>query len=99
MIYLEPREDFEEAILFENNNKVYYDFNTLVSCLEKDYIDAGEEDPTEQALTWLSYNIIPSLPYLGENAPMIVREFNSDEFYDEETKFILINDRMLELMH
>lgn len=99
MIYLEPRKDFEEAILFEKNDKVYYDFDTLISCLEKEYIHQQEEDPTELALTWLSYNIIPSLPYLGPNAPNIIREFNPFESYDEETNFILLNDKMWEIMH
>jgi hypothetical protein len=97
MIFIEPQEDFEGAILFILNDIVYYDYDSLVYSLQKDYIDAGEEDPEELALTWLSYNIIPSLPYLGEKAPHIVREFDPQNMYLEDTKFILANDKMWEI--
>ena len=69
----------EDAIVFDNmsydgsivgvttDGRVVYDYDKMVEELMKD-----EEWSYEEAAEWIDYNTIRSLPYAGENAPIIM---------------------------
>ena len=70
---------FENFIIFENpdydsaiigiteNNQVVYDYEKMIEHLmQEDDIDY------EEAVDFISYNTIRSLPYAGEGAPIIM---------------------------
>ena len=69
----------EDAIVFDNmsydgsivgvttDNRVVYDYDKMVEELMAD-----EGWSYEEAAEWINYNTIRSLPYAGENAPIIM---------------------------
>ena len=69
----------EDAILFDNmsydgsivgvttDGRVVYDFDKMVEELMQD-----EEWSYEEAVEWIDYNTIRSLPYAGPGAPIIM---------------------------
>ena len=69
----------EDAIVFDNmsydgsivgvttDGRVVYDYNKMVEELMQD-----EEWSYEDAVEWIEYNTIRSLPYAGENGPIIM---------------------------
>ena len=69
----------EDAIVFDNllydksivgittDGRVVYDYNRMIIELMED-----EEWSYEEATDWIDYNTIRSLPYAGENAPIIM---------------------------
>lgn len=69
----------EDALVFDNlsydgaiigyttNGKVVYDFDKMVEELMHD-----EDWSYEDAVEWIEFNTIRSLPYAGENAPIIM---------------------------
>lgn len=70
---------FENFIIFENpdydsaiigiteNNQVVYDYDKMIEHLMQ------EDDMSyEEAIDFISYNTIRSLPYAGEGAPIIM---------------------------
>ena len=70
---------FENFIIFENpdydsaiigiteNNQVVYDYEKMI-----EYLMQGEDMDYEEAVDFISYNTIRSLPYAGEGAPIIM---------------------------
>ena len=79
-VNIELRSDLpEEAIVFDNvaydnsiigvttDNRVVYDYDKMI---EEMMID--EECSYDDAVDWIDYNTIRSLPYAGENAPIIM---------------------------
>lgn len=69
----------EDAIVFDNmsydgsivgvttDDRVVYDYDKMVEELMED-----EGWSYEEAAEWINYNTIRSLPYAGENAPIIM---------------------------
>lgn len=69
----------EDAIVFDNlsydksivgittDGRVVYDYDKMVIEIMED-----EEWSYEEAVDWIDYNTIRSLPYAGENAPIIM---------------------------
>lgn len=69
----------EDAILFDNmsydssivgvttDGRVVYDYDKMILELMED-----EEWSYDEAVDWIEYNTIRSLPYAGENAPIII---------------------------
>ena len=69
----------EDAILFDNmsydgsiigvttDDRVVYDYNKMIEELMQD-----EEWSYEEAVEWIDYNTIRSLPYAGPGAPIIM---------------------------
>lgn len=69
----------EEAVVFDNasydnsivgitiDNRIVYDYDKMVAELMTD-----EECSYEDAIDWIDYNTIRSIPYAGENAPIIM---------------------------
>ncbi|MCQ2253550.1 MAG: helix-turn-helix domain-containing protein [Bacteroidales bacterium] len=75
---------YEESVVFENpdyasavigvdtNGRVIYDFDLMVEFLMKE--DGMDYD---EAVEFIDYNTIGSLPYAGENAPIILNHINN----------------------
>jgi hypothetical protein len=69
----------EDAIVFDNmsydssivgvttDGRVVYDYDKMIEELMQD-----EEWSYEEAVEWIDYNTIRSIPYAGENAPIIM---------------------------
>lgn len=79
-VNLELRSELpEDAIVFDNmsydssiigvttDGKVVYDYDKMIEELMQ-----NEEWSYEEAAEWINYNTIRSLPYAGENAPIIM---------------------------
>ena len=70
---------FEDFIIFENpdydsaiigiteNNQVVYDYEKMIKHLMQE-----DDMDYEEAVDFISYNTIRSLPYAGEGAPIIM---------------------------
>ena len=70
---------FENFIIFENpdydsaiigiteNNQVVYDYEKMI-----EYLMQEDDMDYEEAVDFISYNTIRSLPYAGEGAPIIM---------------------------
>lgn len=71
----EDRENYYPAIIKcdEERGVVTYDYGLLAECFAKEF--AKSPEPDEQAMTdayeWIDYNVIRSLPYWGEHAPLV----------------------------
>jgi hypothetical protein len=76
------------------DNRAVYDFDKMVTWLED-----SEGMTTEEAIEWIEYNTIRSLPYAGPCAPLVmypvsdlenrVERFDPDDFlgeYEEENE-------------
>jgi len=60
-----------------------YDYDLLVDCFAKEFsLDCEEnEDPVEQAIEWVDYNIVGA--YVGKFTPMIVYKDEEGEYSSE----------------
>ncbi len=70
---------FEDFIIFENpdydsaiigiteDNQVVYDYDKMI-----EYLIQEDDMSYEEAVDFISYNTIRSLPYAGEGAPIIM---------------------------
>jgi hypothetical protein len=60
-----------------------YDYYLLVDCFAKEFsVDCEEdEDPVEQAMEWVNYNIVGA--YVGKFTPMIVYKNEEGEYSSE----------------
>lgn len=73
--YIEDHTD-EEVVIFDNyasafiglsdDYRAVYDFELMVEYLE------DEETSRVEAIEWIEYNTIRSLPYYGDKAPIIL---------------------------
>ena len=74
----------DESIVFENPNyddaiigydevslRIVYDYDKMVECLVKE--DGMEYD---EAMEFIDYNTIRACPYMGENAPIILKKID-----------------------
>lgn len=62
--------DFAEAAIgVSDNDTVVYDYDKMVECLVKEGMDE------ESAMEYIDFNAIRSLPYMGPNAPIVLRRF------------------------
>jgi hypothetical protein len=74
----------ENSIVFENpsyddaiigydeiTQRVVYDYEKMVECLVKE--DGMEYD---EAMEFIDYNTIRACPYMGENAPIILKKID-----------------------
>lgn len=66
--------DFDEAIIgVTHDGKAVYDYDKMVYCLMKE-----DKISSEDAMDFIDYNTIRSLPYAGEYAPVIVYLFDKE---------------------
>lgn len=70
---------YEDVIIFndygvdaligvDSNNRAVYDYEKMAVWLMKNW-----ECTYEEAVDWIEYNTIRSLPYVGDDAPIVVR--------------------------
>ena len=73
------RESYYPAIVaFDNEGgRFVYDYSLLVKAFEKTFSE-GSEDPETDAVEWIDFNVVRSLPYYGDKAPFIL-------YVDEDT--------------
>ena len=67
VIYL-TNYSYDDALIgISEDNRAVYDYNKMVEWLmKKEYFSQ------EEAVDWINYNTIRALPYMGDNAPIIV---------------------------
>ena len=62
----EDEEDIDAVVGYTTDGRLVYDYNKMVDCLVK------QEDMEEiEAMEWIDYNTVRSLPYIPE-APVII---------------------------
>ncbi len=60
--------NFDDAIIgTSHNGRVVYDFDKMVECLAKE-----DNMTVEEAMDFICYNTIRSIPYMGADAPIVV---------------------------
>jgi hypothetical protein len=84
----DDRESYYPAIveIDEKEGRVVYDYGLLCHCFAEEFRKADEKagelvidhDYETDGVEWVDYNVIRSLPYWGEHAP-IVREDEEEE--------------------
>ena len=72
-----------------DKGKVTYDYDLLAECFAKEFAKDVESetgaiciDALTEAYEWIDYNVVRSLPYWGEHAPIII-ERDPDEDSNE----------------
>ena len=50
----------------------------LVQAFAKSFTDGITDDPETDAVEWIDYNVVRSLPYYGDRAPMILYRDQDD---------------------
>lgn len=92
------RDQYYPAIVaFDNEgNRFVYDYFLLVKAFEQMFSE-GSEDPETDAVEWIDFNVVRSLPYYGDQAPLILYE-------DEDTGDVIdigsnevVDDRIAKL--
>ena len=86
----DEREKYFPAIVEVDceKGKVTYDYDLLAECFAKEFYesDRSEYDSFDDAMAagyeWVDYNVVRSLPYWGEHAPIIL-ESDLDEDSNE----------------
>lgn len=59
---------YDDALIgVSDDNRAIYDYNKMVEWLVK-----KESFSEEEAIDWIEYNTIRSLPYVGDKAPIIM---------------------------
>lgn len=83
-VVLEPQDDFNKAIVGydEKQNRLIYDYEKIVDALAESFLDeeSSLESAYTDALEWVNYNTLRSVPYMGEYRPII-----TSWDYDTET--------------
>ena len=67
--------NFYEAIVGYTENDeglpvFVYDYNKMIESLAEEYEDS--EDPVTDAIEWIEYNTMRTLPYMGNSRPVII---------------------------
>lgn len=69
IIILEGDEFANGFIGLSTDNRAVYAYDKLIDSLSR-----SNNWSTDEAIEWLEYNTIRSLPYLGDKAPIIIHE-------------------------
>lgn len=90
-VILEPRYIFDGGIsgFDKENNRLIYNYDKLVESIASHYMDIEEIDYSEaydMAVEWLAYNTIRSLPYMGENRPILIIKDMNGKYIDYENE-------------
>lgn len=57
-----------------HDNRAVYDYDRMI-----DWLVIEEKFSVEDAVEWIDYNTIRALGYMGENAPIILYKFMSED--------------------
>lgn len=64
--------DYDDAIIgVSHDDRVIYDYDKMIA-----HLTVCEEMTIEEAADFISYNTIRSIPYAGENAPIVMFGLN-----------------------
>lgn len=64
--------DYEDAVIgATHDGRIVYDFDKMVDCLMN---EEGWSDI--DAIEWIEYNVVRSIPYMGDDAPIIMYSIN-----------------------
>lgn len=64
--------DYEDAVIgVTHDGRVVYDYDKMV-----EYLMDKEGWSDIDAIEWIDYNVIRSIPYMGSNAPIIMYSIN-----------------------
>lgn len=76
----DDRERYYPAIVgFDHETgRFLYDYDLLVQAFAKSFTDGITDDPETDAVEWIDYNVVRSLPYYGDRAPMILYRDQDD---------------------
>ena len=67
IVILEPSYLDEAIIGISHDDRLIYDYEKLIKAFMK-----GDKITEEEAIEWIDYNTLRSLPYMGSNAPIIM---------------------------
>ena len=60
--------DYEDAIIgFTHDGRIVYDYDKMI-----EYLMDKEGWSDIDAIEWIDYNVIRSIPYMGSNAPIVM---------------------------
>ena len=66
--------DFDEAIIgVSDDGRVIYDYDAMIA-----YMAAQDDISEEEAMEFIEYNTIRSIPYAGEKAPIVAHLFKHE---------------------
>ena len=70
---LEP-DALDMAILGVTENQIVYSYDKLIEAYTIEFREDNMSDDElyEQAIEWVEYNTLRSIPYMGDNKPIIV---------------------------
>lgn len=72
-----------------------YDYELLVRAFARWFDDGTSEDPELDAVEWIDYNVVRSLPYYGGRAPIILyRDYDDDTVRDMAGDQEPVDDRL-----
>lgn len=81
---------YDDTVVFDNNlgydyasafigvsddGRAIYDYDLMVKFI----VDSGDDMTEEDAIEWIDYNTIRTLPYAGEKAPIIM--YSIDKYF------------------
>lgn len=71
---------FNEAIIgITSSGQLIYSYDKMVESLAKEYISEGDKEDVayENAIEFIEYNTLRTLPYMGEFKPVILYNLDS----------------------
>ena len=79
MVFDNP--SFDKSIIGTDSLRgvAIYDYNKMI----EEYM-ADEESSYEDAVDWIEYNTLRTIPYMGEYAPIVLLNSDQMEFLNEE---------------
>tara|TARA_Y100000816_G_C25916445_1_gene477941 strand:+ start:511 stop:798 length:288 start_codon:yes stop_codon:yes gene_type:complete len=78
-VFLEPRECYDDAIVDVKNNRIIYDYDTLIECHMIFY-----DNTYGDSVDVIAYDVVRAISYMGKYKP-IINDLD-DEDYDSETE-------------
>lgn len=77
--------DYEDSVVFENpdfsqafigvsqDGRAIYSYNNMIA-----WLCTFDEMTPEEAMEWISYNTLRSIPHMGDKAPIICYDISED---------------------
>ena len=96
----DDREAYYPAIVaFDDmTGRFVYDYGLLVKAFSKSLDDGATDDPETDAVEWIEFNVLRSLPYYGDRAPLILfRDEEDGTVRDMQADQKPVDDRLLKL--
>tara|TARA_R110001592_G_scaffold142674_3_gene364896 strand:+ start:5451 stop:5783 length:333 start_codon:yes stop_codon:yes gene_type:complete len=86
-VILEPQDDFNKAVVGydEKQNRLIYDYEKIVEAIAESFLDEERslESAYNDALEWVNFNTLRSVPYMGKYRPIIISWDYDTETHEE----------------